>query len=126
MKVSGQGERGPGGGPPGDLILVFKVKPHRFFRRDGVDVHCTVPINLAQAVLGSRIRVRTVEGKHVILRIPPGTQSGTRFRVRGQGIKKGERTGDQYVEVRVEVPKELSEDERREFERFAESAAMRH
>ncbi len=126
LKVSGQGERGPGGGPPGDLILVFKVKPHHFFRRDGVDVHCTVPINLAQAVLGSRIRVRTVEGKHVILRIPPGTQSGTRFRVRGQGITKGERTGDQYVEVRVEVPKDLSEEERREFERFVESADMRH
>lgn len=126
LKVTGQGERGPGGGAPGDLILVFKVKSHRFFRRDGVDVHCTVPINLAQAVLGSRIRVRTVEGKHVVLRIPPGTQSGTRFRVRGQGIKKGERTGDQYVEVRVEVPKDLSEDERQEFERFAESAEMRH
>ncbi len=126
LKVSGQGERGPGGGPPGDLILVFKVKPHHFFRREGLDIHCTVPVNLAQAVLGSRIRVRTVEGKHVVLKVPPGTQSGTRFRIRGQGITRGERTGDQYVEVRVRVPDTLNDEEREKFEAYAETAGMRH
>jgi molecular chaperone DnaJ len=126
LKVPGQGERGPGGGPPGDLILVFKVKEHHFFRRDGLDVHCTVPINLAQAVLGTRIKVRTVEGKHVVLRVPPGTQSGTRFRIRGQGVTRGGRTGDQYVEVKVSIPESLSEEERKHFEAFAEAAGQRH
>jgi len=126
LKVSGQGERGPGGGPAGDLILMFKVKPHRFFRREGLDIHCTVPVNLAQAVLGTRIKVRTVEGKHVVLRVPPGTQSGTRFRIRGHGITRGERTGDQYVEVKVEIPESLSEEERKQFEAFAQAAGQRH
>jgi molecular chaperone DnaJ len=126
LRVSGQGERGDGGGVPGDLILQFKVKPHRFFRREGLDIHCTVPINVAQAVLGSRIRVRTIHGKHVVLKIPPGTQSGTRFRVRGQGVTRGERTGDQYVEVRVQVPEELGPEDRERFEVFAEAAGLRH
>lgn len=126
LRVPGQGERGQGGGEPGNLILVFKVKPHRFFRREGLDIHCTVPINLAQAVLGSKIRVRTVEDKHVVLKIPPGTQSGTRFRVRGQGVTRGERTGDQYVEARVEVPESLDEAARQKFEEFAETAGLRH
>lgn len=126
LRVSGQGERGEGGREPGDLILVFRVKPHRFFRREGLDIHCTVPINVAQAILGSKIRVRTVEGKHVILRIPPGTQSGTRFRIRGQGVTRGERTGDQYVEVRVKVPEELDPEAREVFEGFAGVAGLRH
>lgn len=125
LKVSGQGERGPGGGPPGNLVLVFKVKEHRFFRRDGLDVHCTVPINLAQAVLGTRLKVRTIEDKHVVLRIPPGTQSGTRFRIRKQGVTRGERTGDQYVEVKVQIPESLSEEERKHFEAFAEAAEQK-
>lgn len=126
LKVSGKGERTPGGGPPGDLILVFKVKEHHFFRRDALDVHVQVPINLAQAVLGSRVKVRTVDGKHVVLRIPPGTQSGTRFRLRGQGVTKDGQTGDQFVEVNVQVPASLSDEERERFEAFAESAGLRH
>ena len=67
----------------------------------------SVPINIVQATLGSKIRVRTVTGKKVVLRIPQGTQSGTKFRIRGQGIEKGERRGDQFVEVMVEVPDKL-------------------
>ncbi len=126
IRISGQGERGMNGGPPGDIILTFQVQPHRFFRREGLDVHVTVPINVAQATLGSRIRVRTVGGKHVVLRVPPGTQSGTRFRVRGQGISKGERTGDQFVEVRVDIPAELSDSEREAMEAFARSAELRY
>ncbi len=126
LKVSGKGERTPGGGPPGDLILVFKVKEHRFFTRDGLDIHVQVPINLAQAVLGSRVKVRTLEGKHVVLRIPPGTQSGTRFRLRNQGVNLDGKTGDQFVEVRIQVPTSLSDEERQHFEAFAEAADMRH
>ena len=126
VRLSGQGERGRSGGPPGDLIISYKVKPHRFFRREGLDIQVTVPINIVQATLGSKIRVRTVSGKKVVLRIPKGTQSGTRFRIRGQGVERGERVGDQYVEVSVDVPKELSEDEQKVMEDFAEASGLRH
>ena len=126
VRLSGQGERGREGGPPGDLIITYKVKPHRFFKRDALDVHVTVPINIAQATLGSKIRVRTVGGKKVVLRIPEGTQSGTKFRIRGQGIEKGGRVGDQYVEVMVEVPEKLSEEEQRAMEEFATTTGLKH
>lgn len=126
LKLSGQGERGVGGGPPGDLVLTFKVKDHRFFKREGLDIHVTVPLNIVQAALGSKIKVRTVSGKKVVLRIPAGTQPGTRFRIRGQGIEKGERVGDQIVEVKVEVPESLPDDARDALEQFGESAALKH
>ncbi len=126
LRLSGQGERGAKGGPPGDLILSFKVKSHRFFRRDGLDIHVTVPVNIVQATLGSKLKVRTIEGKRVVLRVPPGTQSGTRFRIRGQGIEKGDRVGDQIVEVEVSVPEELSEEEKAAMESFAEASGLKH
>lgn len=126
VRLSGQGERGRGGGPPGDLIINYKVKPHRFFRRDGLDVHVSIPINIVQATLGSKIRVRTISGKKVVLNIPKGTQSGTKFRVRGQGIQKGDRVGDQYVEVIVTVPEELSDEELKAMEEFAEASGLKH
>jgi molecular chaperone DnaJ len=126
LRLSGQGEAGPAGGARGDLILTFRVQPHRFFSRDGLDVQCTVPINIAQATLGSRIRVRTVDGKHVVLRVPPGTQSGTRFRVKGQGIEKGERRGDQYVRVEVRVPEKLDPEEEGLLKEFARVAELKY
>jgi molecular chaperone DnaJ len=126
LKLSGHGERGGGGGPPGDLIITFKVKDHRFFKREGLDIHVTVPINIVQAALGSKIKVRTVGGARVVLRIPPGTQPGTRFRIRGQGVEKGERVGDQIVEVRVEIPETLDDEARDALEKFGASAALRH
>ena len=126
VRLSGQGERGKGGGPAGDLILTFKVKSHRFFGRDGLNIHVSVPINIAQATLGSKIRVKTISGKKVVLNIPKGTQSGTKFRVRGQGIEKGDRVGDQYVEVVVSVPEKLSDEEFRAMEEFAEASGLKH
>jgi molecular chaperone DnaJ len=126
VRLSGQGERGYDGGTPGDLIITFRVKEHRFFRREGLDIHVTVPINIVQASLGSKIRVRTVAGKRVVLTIPPGTQSGTRFRIRGQGVEKGGRVGDQYVEVKVEVPETLTEEQKEKMNEFAESTGLRH
>lgn len=125
IRITGQGEKGAGGGPAGDLMLSFRVQPDKFFTRDGLDVHVSVPINLAQAVLGSRIKVRTVDGS-VVLRIPPGTQNGTKFRIKGQGIEKGGRRGDQYVKVEVGVPENLSDEQRQEFERFAETVGLKH
>ncbi len=126
VRIPGQGERGRGGGAAGDLILTFKVKPHYFFRREGLDVHVTVPINVVQATLGSKIRVRTVSGKRVVLTIPPGTQTGTRFRIRGQGVKRGGRVGDQYVEVKVEIPEKLSDQEHKALEEFAALSGLKH
>ena len=126
VRLTGQGERGSLGGKPGDLVITFKVKPHRFFRRKGMDLEVTVPINIAQATLGSKIRVRTVEGKKVVLRIPPGTQSGTRFRIRGQGVRKGGRVGDLFVETKIEVPESLSDEDRRLMEELASSAKLRY
>jgi len=126
VRLTGQGERGAAGGTPGDLVLTFKVKPHNFFRRDGLDIHVTVPINIVQATLGSKIRVRTVSGKRVVLTIPPGTQSGTRFRVRGQGVHRAGRSGDQYVEVKVEVPDTLSEEQQKRMQEFADASGLKH
>ena len=126
VRIPGQGERGKMGGKPGDLVITFKVKSHRFFRREGMDLEVTVPINIAQASLGSKIRVRTVDRKKVVLRIPPGTQSGTRFRIRGQGVEKGGRVGDMYVEVKVEVPETLSGEAQRLMEALASDADLRY
>ena len=125
LRLSGQGERAPGGGTPGDLILTFKVSPHHFFKRDGLDIHVTVPINVAQAMLGSKIRVRTVDDKKVALKVPPGTQSGTRFRISGQGIEKGGHRGDQYVQVKIEVPDQLTPEQEQKAREFAQTAGLK-
>ncbi len=126
LRLSGQGEKGNAGAPAGDLIITFRVQPDRFFRRDGLDVHCTVPINVAQATLGSRIRVRTVDGKKVALRVPAGTQSGTRFRIPQQGIEKGGRRGDQYVQMKIEIPDALDEQQTELMREFARASNLRY
>jgi molecular chaperone DnaJ len=126
VRLSGQGERGKGGGPAGDLVITFKVQPHRFFRREGADIHVTIPINIVQATLGSKIKVGTIHGKKVVLKIPRGTQTGTRFRIKGQGIARGDHMGDQYVEAKVHVPDKLSEEEQRAMEEFAEATGLKH
>ncbi len=126
IRATGQGERGSQGGKPGDLNVTLKVKGHDFFKREGLDIHVTVPINLAQATLGSKMAVRTVNGKKVHLRIPPGTQGGTKFRIRGHGVRKGGRVGDQYVEVAVGIPKGLTEEQRKAMKEFAASSGLKH
>ena len=124
LRLSGQGERGAAG--PGDLIVTFKVQPDKFFKRDGLDVICTIPINVAQATLGSKVRVRTLDDKKVALKIPPGTQGGTRFRIPGQGIEKSGHRGDQYVQVKVEVPEELTEEQKSVLAEFAQRAGLKY
>jgi molecular chaperone DnaJ len=126
VRMSGMGERGPGGGPPGDLIIKFEVKKDRFFRRRGMDIYCTVPINIAQAMLGSKLRVRTIGGKRVVLRIPPGTSSGTKFRLPKMGIEKDGRLGDQYVQVKVVVPEKLDEKSRELMKQLAETEGIKY
>jgi len=126
LRLSGQGERGPGGGPPGDLIIKFRVKPDDFFTREDMNLIVEIPINVAQAMLGSRVKVRTVDNKKVVLKIPEGTQSNTTFRIRGQGVHKDETRGDQLVKVRIEVPEELSDRGRQALEELASAEELRH
>ncbi len=126
IRLKGQGGKGASNGPPGDLIINFTVKPDKFYRREGLDVIATVPLNIAQATLGSKINVNTIDGKKVALRIPPSTASGKRFRVRGQGIKKGGKAGDLIVEVEISVPETLTPEQERMMKEFAEAGGMKY
>jgi molecular chaperone DnaJ len=126
IRLKGQGGKGPQGGPAGDLIITFNVLPDKFYRRDGLDVIATVPLNIPQATLGTKISVKTLDGKKVAIKIPPGTPSGKRFRVRGQGIQKGEKKGDLIVEVSIQVPEKLSEEQERMMKEFAESGGLKY
>jgi molecular chaperone DnaJ len=105
IRVAGEGNAGPFGGPRGDLIVSTRVGEHPFFRRRGDSVHCEAPISVWEALLGARIRVPTPSGEAVLV-VPPGTTGGQVFRLRGQGLPRltGESTGDLYVTVRVEIP----------------------
>ncbi len=106
MRVPGKGNAGVSGGNAGDLYLIITVRPHEFFHREGNDIVCTVPITISEAALGTKIEVPSINGK-ALLRIPPGTQSGQKFRLRGKGAPslRGDLPGNQIVEVRVVVPK---------------------
>jgi len=126
IRLKGQGGKGTQNGPAGDLIITFNVQPDKFYRRDGLDVIATVPLNIAQATLGTKISVRTLDGKKVAIRIPAGTPSGKRFRVRGQGIQKGDKKGDLIVEVSIQVPEKLSEEQERMMQEFAESGGLKY
>jgi molecular chaperone DnaJ len=126
IRLKGQGGKGNANGPPGDLVITFNVLPDKFYKRDALDVIATVPLNIAQATLGTKISVKTLDGKKVAIKIPPGTPSGKRFRVRGQGIEKGDKKGDLIVEVSIQVPEKLSEEQERMMKEFAESGGMKY
>ena len=121
IRLKDQGAKGRG-----DVIVQIQVEPDRFFRREGLDVICVVPITLAQAMLGSRIKVKTLDARKVVLKLPPGTQHGQKFRIPGQGIEKNGRRGDQYVEIHVEIPERLTEEQQEAFKAFAEKAGLKY
>ena len=109
VRVAGKGQPGIRGGPPGDLYLITRVKPHPFFERRGSNLYCQVPITFWEAALGGEIEVPTMEGV-VKMKIPPGTQSGQKFRLKGKGmprLKEGGK-GDLYVEVKTVTPRNLN------------------
>ncbi len=120
LRVSGQGEAGTNGGPAGDLYVVFQVKEHEFFEREGEDIYCEVPLTFPQVALGDEIEVPTLTGK-IKLKIPAGTQTGTNFRLKGKGVPNvhGRGQGDQHVQVRVVTPKTLNENEKELMREFA-------
>lgn len=121
LRVSGKGERGANGGPHGDLFVEVRVRAHKHYRREGNNIHITVPLSVIDATLGADIEVPTVHGD-VVLNIPAGTQPNTKFRLREKGMSdlRTGRMGDQYVEVKIEVPTKISRKEREIFESLRE------
>ena len=122
LRLTGQGEDGPAGGPSGNLYVKVRIKPHKVFERHGKSINSQVGINVAQAALGDEIEIDTLDGP-VVFRIPSGTQSGQQFRLRGKGVPdlRGGDRGDQFVTVQVVIPKRLSDDQRELFEHLASS-----
>ncbi|MCM3566561.1 molecular chaperone DnaJ [Neobacillus mesonae] len=121
LRMAGQGEGGINGGPAGDLYIVFHIRPHEFFERDGDDIYCEMPITFVQASLGDEIEVPTLHGK-VKLKIPAGTQTGIKFRLRGKGVPnvRGYGVGDQHIQIRIITPTKLSEKQKQLLREFAE------
>jgi molecular chaperone DnaJ len=121
LRMAGQGEPGANGGPPGDLYIFLEVKEHSFFERRGADLYCTVPISFPQAVLGTTVKIPTLQGEQE-LHIPDGTQSGQIFRQKGKGLPNphGGR-GDLYVNIRVVVPSKVTREQKRVLEQLGET-----
>jgi molecular chaperone DnaJ len=110
IRLSGNGEAGVRGAPAGDLYIFLHVAPHRLFQRDGMNIHCRVPIPMGTAALGGQIEVPSIEGKRLAVTIPAGTQSGRQIRLRGKGMTElqGHGRGDMHVELAVETPVNLT------------------
>ena len=110
IRLAGEGEAGLRGGPAGDLYIFISVSPHKIFQRDGADLHCRVPISLADAALGGTIEVPNIDGGRSKVSIPEGTQSGRQFRLRGKGMPaiRGGAVGDLYITCAVETPVKLT------------------
>ena len=117
MRVTGEGEHGMAGGPPGDLYVVFHVAEHPFFHREGDDLHCEVPVQFTTLALGGSVQVPTLDGAHA-LDIPEGTQPGTSLRVRGKGMPNvsGRGHGDLHVTIGVQVPRKITREMREALE----------
>lgn len=122
IRLSGEGEAGRNGGPPGDLYVEIRVNPHKLFTRDGADLACEVPISIAAATLGGEVELPTLDG-NVSLKVPAGTQSGKVFRLRGKGVStvRDARQGDLFAKVAVETPVNLSSEQKDLLQQFEES-----
>lgn len=122
LRLSGKGQAGINGGPPGDLYVFIRVQEHPIFERREKDLHCTIPINITQAVLGAEIEVPTLNGTQP-LKIPEGTQSGATFRLKHQGVPdvNSRGRGDLFVHVEVKIPTKLTREQRKLFEQLRET-----
>ncbi|HEX8948703.1 MAG TPA: molecular chaperone DnaJ, partial [Dissulfurispiraceae bacterium] len=121
LKLSGEGDFGSYGGPPGDLYIVLTIDDHPFFQRDGLNIYCKVPISFPKAVFGGEIDIPTLDGS-AKLKIPASTQSGKAFHLKGKGVPRlgSHHRGDQIVSVFIDVPKKLTPRQRELLEEFAE------
>ena len=110
LVVSGQGDAGPGGVPPGDLLVIVRVRPHKYFERHDYDLYCAAPISITQAALGGEIQMSTLDDKTIKLKIPPGTSNGKMLRIRGEGVPavSSSARGDLYIKLLVQIPAKLS------------------
>lgn len=120
IRVAGEGEAGLRGGPAGDLYIFVTIRPHRFFRRDGADIQCRVPIPMTTASLGGSIEVPTIDGARARVNIPAGTQTGQQFRLRSKGMSvlRANARGDMYVQAQIETPVNLTKEQRDLLEQF--------
>jgi molecular chaperone DnaJ len=120
IRLAGEGEGGLRGGPPGDLYIFLSIKPHGFFQRDGADVFCRVPISMVTASLGGQIEVPTLDGSMTRVKVPEGSETGKQFRLKGKGmpVLRSSVTGDMYIQVEVETPKNLTRRQRELLEEF--------
>ena len=130
IRLSGEGEAGQNGGPPGDLYVEVRVRPHPVFERDGANLSCRVPLAFTTAALGGEVKVPTLEGE-VNLKIPAGAQSGKVFRLRGKGVKpvRGGGPGDLYCQIEIETPVDLSGEQKdllRQFEASMQADSREH
>ena len=127
MRLAGKGEAGLRGAPAGDLYVFLSIKPHDLFQRDGADIYCRVPIPMTRATLGGHVEVPTVDGGRARVSIPPGTQSGHRFRLRGKGMSvlRSNQRGDMYIQAEVETPVNLSRKQRELLQEFETAGAGR-
>jgi molecular chaperone DnaJ len=122
LRLAHEGRPGYNGGPPGDLYVVLRVKEHPIFERVDNDLHCTIPVNVAQAALGVDIQVPTLDGTET-LRVPEGTQHGARFRLRNRGVPllSSHGHGDLYVHIEVKTPSRLTREQRKLLEQLSET-----
>jgi molecular chaperone DnaJ len=122
IRLAGEGEAGLRGAPPGDLYIFLSIKPHAFFRRDGGNIFCRVPIPMVTAALGGTIEVPTVDGTRARVNVPAGTQTGHQFRLRGKGMSvlRSNARGDMYIESVVETPVNLTKRQRELLRTFEE------
>ena len=130
IRLTGEGEAGLNGGPPGDLYVVVNLKPHQVFQREGADLHCEMPISFATAALGGELEIPTLDG-HATIKILPETQTGQTFRLRNKGIRpvRGSVHGDLYCHVAVETPVKLTSRQKellREFEAINQEDSGKH
>ncbi len=109
MRLQGEGEAGMRGGPRGDLYVLIALKPHKIFKREGANLHCRVPIPVTKAALGGEVDVPTIQDGSAKVKIPPGTQTGQQFRLKGKGmtVLRSDSVGDMYIEIYVETPVNL-------------------
>ena len=127
IRLTGEGEAGASGAPPGDLYVHVAIRPHEIFQRDGANIYCRVPLPMTQAALGGDVEVPAIDGSRAKVKIPPGTQTGDQFRLRSKGFSllRSVARGDMYVQVAVETPQHLTKRQRELLEEF-EAEAKEH
>jgi molecular chaperone DnaJ len=108
LVIPRHGDAGPNGGPPGDLYVIIRIKPHEYFERQDYDLYCAVPISVSQASLGADIQVTSLDGKTIKVKVPAGTQNGKMLRVRNEGVPSGSHRGNMYIKFIVRIPEKLS------------------